>query len=192
MAKCRICKKSVYPMDPQINLDGGLFHKPCAKCADCNCQITLSNFVKVDNGDDTLLLCKTHSLQRFHEKGSYLGAEKFKVKAERDVQAMNKIASFTEEGPNKGLKEEDQKISVGSVKCLIASSAAPEEATSAVKPANVNNEDDEKPPTGTIKEIQRRLSMSKEPSAAGSAPAKTLADLVPDMNGEAEGQGDAE
>lgn len=69
-AKCKICKKSVYPMDPQINLDGSLFHKPCAKCSDCNCQITLSNFVKHETGDETILLCKTHYFKRFHEGGT--------------------------------------------------------------------------------------------------------------------------
>ena len=93
-SKCRICKKSVYPMDPQINIDGGIFHKSCAKCADCNCQITLANFVKTENGDDTILLCKTHHLKRFHEQGSYLGADKFKVKADRDVHAVNKVSKF--------------------------------------------------------------------------------------------------
>lgn len=35
MPKCKICTKAVYPMDPQINLDGSVFHKPCAKCEDC-------------------------------------------------------------------------------------------------------------------------------------------------------------
>jgi hypothetical protein len=37
-AKCKICTKSVYANDPQINLDGSLFHKPCAKCEDCKCK----------------------------------------------------------------------------------------------------------------------------------------------------------
>ena len=51
----------------QINLDGGLFHKPCAKCQDCQCQISLSNFCKNELGDETVLLCKTHYMKRFHE-----------------------------------------------------------------------------------------------------------------------------
>lgn len=34
--KCRICEKSVYPMDPQLNLDGKLFHKVC--CVLCVSQ----------------------------------------------------------------------------------------------------------------------------------------------------------
>lgn len=79
-AKCRVCTKSVYPMDPQINLDGSVFHKPCAKCADCGCQITIANFAKNDSGDQTLLLCRTHYFKRFHEGGSYLGGEKFQNK----------------------------------------------------------------------------------------------------------------
>ena len=72
---CKLCKKNVYPADPQINLDGSVFHKTCAKCGDCSCQITLSNFSS--NPDKTLLLCKTHYLKRFKEGGSYLGDEKF-------------------------------------------------------------------------------------------------------------------
>jgi hypothetical protein len=83
--KCKVCNKSVYPMDPQINLDGSLFHKPCAKCADCKCQISLSNFTKYDNGASITLLCKTHYFKRFHEQGSYIGGDKFNVKNPRDL-----------------------------------------------------------------------------------------------------------
>lgn len=172
-------------MDPQINIDGGLFHKPCAKCADCNCQLTLSNFVKNDTGDETLLLCKTHHLKRFHEQGSYIGADKYKVKSERDMHALTKIASFSEEGPNKGLNEDEQKVKSGSVKDMVASTSA--QAQTATSP-KAEAEGDGKPPAGTIKEIQRRLSMSKEPTGADKAPAKTLAELVPDMEVEVEAE----
>jgi hypothetical protein len=34
----------VYANDAQLNLDGVLFHKPCAKCQDCGCQLSLSNY----------------------------------------------------------------------------------------------------------------------------------------------------
>ena len=72
--KCAKCEKSVFPNDPQITFDGAKFHKPCAKCADCSCQITLSNFTKAP---DNTLLCKTHYFKRFHEEGNYLGGEQF-------------------------------------------------------------------------------------------------------------------
>jgi len=86
--KCKICGQSVYPMDPQVNLDGALFHSKCAKCADCKCQINISNFTKNTTGDDTVLLCKTHYNQRFNEAGgSFLGGDKFQVKNARDVNA---------------------------------------------------------------------------------------------------------
>jgi hypothetical protein len=85
--KCKVCSKSVYPMDPQINLDGSLFHKVCAKCTDCNCQITLSNFTKNETDGAVTLLCKTHYFKRFHEQGSYLGGDKFQVKNPRDERA---------------------------------------------------------------------------------------------------------
>ena len=88
--KCKICLKSVYPMDPQINLDGAILHKPCAKCADCNCQITLSNFAKHDTAEKFLLLCKTHYFKRFHENGAYLGGEKFAKKQGREINAISK------------------------------------------------------------------------------------------------------
>lgn len=73
-AKCGLCKKSVYQNDAHLNLDSQLYHKGCAKCEDCKCQITLANFTK--SGD--LLLCKTHYFERFNVNGSYAGAEKFK------------------------------------------------------------------------------------------------------------------
>mmetsp|Transcript_5693 Transcript_5693/g.11342 ORF Transcript_5693/g.11342 Transcript_5693/m.11342 type:complete len:114 (+) Transcript_5693:146-487(+) len=71
--KCGGCGKSVYPADPQIQLEGTKYHKACAKCQDCACQITLGNFTKTDN----VLLCKTHYFQRFHTEGEYMGGEKF-------------------------------------------------------------------------------------------------------------------
>lgn len=101
-------------MDPQINLDGTLFHKPCAKCQDCNCQITLSNFTKTEIEGATVLLCKIHYFKRFKEGGSYVGGDKFQVKNTRDVQAEEKRASMN-------LTKRD------------SSSTAP--ATSAVQPA---------------------------------------------------------
>lgn len=93
MSKCKVCTKSVYPMDPQINLDGALFHKPCAKCADCKCQITISNFTKGEQDGQLILLCKTHYFKRFKEGGSYVGGEKFQVKSTRDVQASSRRSS---------------------------------------------------------------------------------------------------
>ncbi len=80
-------------MDPQINLDGVIFHKQCAKCQDCLCQITISNFTKDVTTEKTTLLCKTHYFKRFREGGSYLGGEKFSVKAVRDIQAEARLGS---------------------------------------------------------------------------------------------------
>ena len=54
-------------MDPQINLDGKTYHNHCAKCADCNCQITISNFRIRDDTRDAALLCKVHYLSRINE-----------------------------------------------------------------------------------------------------------------------------
>lgn len=71
--KCVPCGKAVYPADPQITLDGAKFHKACAKCQDCACQISLRNFTKCND----VLLCKTHYFQRFHTEGSYMGGDKF-------------------------------------------------------------------------------------------------------------------
>ena len=83
--KCGTCAKSVYPADPQITLDGSKYHKACAKCQDCACQITLGNFTKTDD----VLLCKTHYFQRFHTEGSYMGGDKFikTTKSTDSVQA---------------------------------------------------------------------------------------------------------
>lgn len=78
--KCKACNTSIYPNDPQISLDGAGYHKSCAKCADCKCQISLSNFTK--SGD--VLLCKTHYFKRFHEEGSYLGGDKYSRASSQD------------------------------------------------------------------------------------------------------------
>ena len=77
-------------MDPQLNLDGSRFHAACARCSDCNCQITVSNFTitKSDSAAQTLL-CTTHYLKRFGEAGGTycLDSSKFKKTSERDALA---------------------------------------------------------------------------------------------------------
>lgn len=86
MSKCSICREAVYPADPQINLDGRIFHNQCAKCADCKCQINPSNFSKSEVGGTVTLFCTTHYLKRFGEAGgSYLDGSKFAKKSERDA-----------------------------------------------------------------------------------------------------------
>jgi len=82
---CAQCNKAVYPNDPQITLDGVVYHKQCAKCIECKCQITIQNFTK----DGTTLYCKTHYFKKFREEGTYLGGEKYK-------STQNKV------GPPKG------------------------------------------------------------------------------------------
>lgn len=89
--RCKICSKTIYPMDPQINLDGSKFHKTCAKCGECGCQITLSNFTKNESNDQTMLLCKIHYFKRFHEGGSYVGGDKYRTKSQRDIQSALKL-----------------------------------------------------------------------------------------------------
>jgi len=77
-------------MDPQLNLDGSRFHAACARCSDCQCQITVSNFTitKSDSAAQTLL-CTTHYLKRFGEAGGTycLDSSKFVKKSERDALA---------------------------------------------------------------------------------------------------------
>jgi hypothetical protein len=75
-------------MDPQIKLDGTALHKSCAKCDECKCQITLSNFAKHETGDKIILLCKTHYFRQFREGGAYLGGEKFAKKQNREIFAL--------------------------------------------------------------------------------------------------------
>ena len=83
-------------MDPQINLDGSKFHKTCAKCGECGCQITLSNFTKNESNDQTMLLCKIHYFKRFHEGGSYVGGDKYRAKSQRDIQSALKLDNLSD------------------------------------------------------------------------------------------------
>lgn len=102
MAKCKVCLKAVYPMDPQINLDGNILHKQCAKCEDCKCQITLSNFTKNVSSEKFVLLCKVHYFKRFREGGSYLGADNFAKKAPRDIHAGSKTGGVDSSSQDAG------------------------------------------------------------------------------------------
>lgn len=92
-------------MDPQINLDGLKLHKQCAKCKDCNCQITLSNFAKHETDDDLTLLCKTHYFKRFHEQGAYLGSEKFQKKQEREINLLANNGASASQTPLQNYKQ---------------------------------------------------------------------------------------
>lgn len=42
--KCVKCTKSVYKNDPQVNIDGKVFHKFCAKCTQCDGQVKSKSF----------------------------------------------------------------------------------------------------------------------------------------------------
>ena len=88
--KCAECAQSVYSNDPQIVLDGITYHKECAKCSDCRCQITIQNFTK----SGTTLYCKTHYFKKFNEEGTYLGGEKFSHKSAPGV-FVAKASNFT-------------------------------------------------------------------------------------------------
>ena len=85
---------------PTVNLDGVIFHKNCAKCNECNCQITLSNLgAKDGSGEATVLLCKTHHLKRFHLMGSYIGGQKYKriSVSDRDIATTLLLNSMSAE-----------------------------------------------------------------------------------------------
>ena len=91
--KCAKCKEACYPADPQINLDGKIFHSSCAKCGDCNCQLSIENFSKSESDGNVTLYCTTHYLKRFGEAGgSYLNGNKFTKKSERDTISQSVLA----------------------------------------------------------------------------------------------------
>ena len=74
---CKSCNKTVYPFDPQLNLGQHKYHKTCAKCEDCHCQLTLSNYTSAPDGSS--LLCSLHMKIRFRQEGQYRGGGKYKV-----------------------------------------------------------------------------------------------------------------
>lgn len=143
-AKCKVCLKSVYPMDPQINLDGTKLHKACAKCGDCGCQITISNFTKNESEDQTVLLCKIHYFKRFHEGGSYLGGDKFRVKSTRDLKLPGTLPSGAREGsPSPNEESEEAHTSVQALKTVFNATKidAPAPAAPVVVPAKKAQEE---------------------------------------------------
>lgn len=98
-------------MDPQINLDGSKFHKTCAKCGECGCQITLSNFTKNESNDQTMLLCKIHYFKRFHEGGSYVGGDKYRAKSQRDIQSALKLDNLSAQDDDADVAAQQQEQS---------------------------------------------------------------------------------
>lgn len=56
---CPVCLKNVYVMDAQVKLDGCAFHKVCARCLECQCQVSLTNFASIET-DVYKVYCKAH------------------------------------------------------------------------------------------------------------------------------------
>ena len=72
--KCGACMKTIYANDAKLVIDEMKFHRACAKCSTCQCQLTLGNFATADD----LLLCKTHLMESFARAGGkYAGDSKF-------------------------------------------------------------------------------------------------------------------
>ena len=68
--KCGTCERTVYPHEPNLNLDGRVFHKKCAKCKDCGKYLSLLDFGKsTDFIQESFLLCKRHYEERFLRSG---------------------------------------------------------------------------------------------------------------------------
>jgi hypothetical protein len=81
--KCPKCNKNVYPADPQLNLDGLIFHMACARCEEpgCNAQLNLQNYTMDKKADGTVnLMCKTHYKMHFQKSGGVYkhGADRFR------------------------------------------------------------------------------------------------------------------
>lgn len=86
--KCKVCEKSLYPAESQMNIDGSFVHKTCAKCMDCDTQITLTNMAFIKNTNEFVLLCKTHYSKRISDSGgAHPGGSKYNVKNVRDLRA---------------------------------------------------------------------------------------------------------
>ena len=122
---CKICSKAIYPMDPQINLDGSKFHKTCAKCGECGCQITLSNFTKNESNDQTMLLCKIHYFKRFHEGGSYVGGDKYRTKSQRDIQSALKLDNLALDDTDVSAQQEQSAVDNSSTDDKIVKDTVP-------------------------------------------------------------------
>ena len=72
--KCGVCMKTIYANVTKLVIDAMKFHRACAKCSTCQCQLTLGNFATADD----LLLCKTHLLESFARAGGkYAGDTRF-------------------------------------------------------------------------------------------------------------------
>ena len=122
---CKICSNAIYPMDPQINLDGSKFHKTCAKCGECGCQITLSNFTKNESNDQTMLLCKIHYFKRFHEGGSYVGGDKYRTKSQRDIQSALKLDNLAPDDTDVAAQQEQSAVDNSSTDDKIVKDTVP-------------------------------------------------------------------
>nr|BAM13340.1 LIM domain-containing protein [Oryza latifolia] len=64
--KCKVCTKTVYPMD-QLSTDGVVFHRSCFKCQHCKSTLSLGNYSSIEG----VPYCKPHFEQLFKETGSY-------------------------------------------------------------------------------------------------------------------------
>jgi hypothetical protein len=160
--KCAVCDRAVYPNDPQITLDGIAYHKSCAKCSDCSCQITLGNFCKFG----TTLFCKTHYFKRFSEEGTYLGGEKYAQKSTGGYVA--KEASFVPKA--------------SSADAPVAASSAPEvqEPSASSEPVAVTGDSDAPPQADPEPAVEDAPAVEEAPAATAETPSAEINESPPD------------
>lgn len=109
----------------KLNLDGALYHRSCAKCAECGnvttlmyiflkciegCQITLENFT--NNRLNTNLLCKTHYMKRFLESGGVYAKYKVTPAFEDVIRSMwkkQKEAEIAFRAEQERIKDEERR-----------------------------------------------------------------------------------
>ena len=169
-------------MDPKINLDGTLFHMTCAKCSECNCQITLANFTKIEGG----LMCKTHYLQKFKESG---GKYVSKVAPGTEKKVITPTVKFTPMVGQSGPAPRDPEVAAPQRPAMVAAPATVKQVTqnAPTKPAETrtpviqtSSEEEESSPAveaepassqfleepGTSEELSAPTVMSEEEFAA--------------------------
>ncbi|XP_054808646.1 LIM domain-containing protein WLIM2b-like [Prosopis cineraria] len=105
--KCSSCKKTVYPLERFVIMEGEFYHKSCFRCAQGGCFLSPSNYASLDG----FLYCKHHFAQLFKEKGCYSYVSKASSMKKNESQKLELASSVDFEAlPTLNHVDEEQQV----------------------------------------------------------------------------------
>lgn len=104
---CEVCNEKIRPHHETVELEDNIFHKDCASCEECDCDLVADTFTQHRQGKTLILLCKPHYSAKFP------GTEYTAQKKSEPVDAASASNPMTSDAPADSKPEEAAKEGAG-------------------------------------------------------------------------------